>query len=566
VADVQVAGAFYRYDALQPEDPLGFVQIVGVTPLGFIPPDNVPLPPVLSFDEPGAAPSIVSGMEVEVQVQVDPAITLERLVITTAAADGGYVMPLPDPGGTQPLIVPIVIVLESGASEVDLVLQAAGGGSASSPFMYNLDLSARPVLPTHRVRGRIRYEAERLVADLGTELDSSPQYYGAIDLDDRRPLRRALIWIQEGCGTLYKLYTKNDGRFDLSFATACPDEPATITAWAVREAAPEAVRVARWTGGPIDSHNQLTADPGDYSVYGYDLGTFTPAAGPVATGGQDLGWLTIPAALENQALLIMDTIARAMDHYGEWVNAAQFHDMNIEWDGNRAMDTDYSVYLLAKHPSFIHIQQHMGDSEFAAAHETGHYFHTQFVRAPIGYGRFGEPLANIHAAAILQSPWLMAFDTAESMDVNGHYRDGTFVHAEIDFELDCDNNDCSHSQGWDWRIYYDLLDGIGGEPLAVVEKPNGAIVPVFDGVDGGGPPGIPGEPDDDVIMDVLSRYLRKSPLNPAYGDRGQSGVDLVDVLDGMVCRGHITAATATNLLHSTMGYSYDFDPPSASCP
>ena len=52
--------------------------------------------------------------------------------------------------------------------------------------------------------------------------------------------------------------------------------------------------------------------------------------------------------------------------------------------------------------------------------------------------------------------------------------------------------------------------------------------------------------------------------NPNYVDRGQEGLDLVDVLDGMVCRGHMTVAEV-QVLYGTMGFDYDGLGP-ATCP
>ena len=69
-----------------------------------------------------------------------------------------------------------------------------------------------------------------------------------------------------------------------------------------------------------------------------------------------------------------------------------------------------------------------------------------------------------------------------------------------------------------------------------------------------------------LLMDAVVNYLgRDSFANTAYVDRGMSMVDLVDVLDGMRCRGHLTQANSEDLLHEAMGFDYDYMGPS-SCP
>ena len=67
-------------------------------------------------------------------------------------------------------------------------------------------------------------------------------------------------------------------------------------------------------------------------------------------------------------------------------------------------------------------------------------------------------------------------------------------------------------------------------------------------------------------MDVMVNCLGEFPQNPAYVDRGMPGKDLVDVLDGLVCRGHLNQFNGGNLLHITMDYDYDFSPVNTSCP
>ena len=106
-------------------------------------------------------------------------------------------------------------------------------------------------------------------------------------------------------------------------------------------------------------------------------------------------------------------------------------------------------------------------------------------------------------------------------------------------------------------IFWDLHDGTDFELWA----PNG-VADQFDQVDGGSNLH---DPASHKLLDVLFGYLggKKHPENPDYADRGIQDIDHVDVLDGMMCRGHMTEPQAEDLLREVMNYDYDF--PVGSC-
>lgn len=64
-----------------------------------------------------------------------------------------------------------------------------------------------------------------------------------------------------------------------------------------------------------------------------------------------------------------------------------------------------------------------------------------------------------------------------------------------------------------------------------------------------------------VIFDVLGRYFPTSRLV----DRGVSGVDFVDFLDGLMCRGNAQSQTVRSVVVEQRKFPYDFGGP-ASCP
>lgn len=233
-------------------------------------------------------------------------------------------------------------------------------------------------------------------------------------------------------------------------------------------------------------------------------------------------------------------------------------------------------------------------------------FHHFFLRdhgpgiAEPPYGRFGEGMSHIHAAAITRSPFTVVYTTqseAETLDYNGKYVEslGNAEQADMDFysgpvaadaSLNCSppdpdpccalgtvaqRGDCAlkHSTGWDWRIFYDLPDNnsfFREEPIESFVLPGGGgsfAVPDFDSFDGR----LDGSAGTHLIMDVVLNYLGRGSLaNPDYADRGRAMLDVVDVLDGMSCRGHMTVASTEDMLHEVMGYDYDFFYDATSCP
>jgi len=75
--------------------------------------------------------------------------------------------------------------------------------------------------------------------------------------------------------------------------------------------------------------------------------------------------------------------------------------------------------------------------------------------------------------------------------------------------------------------------------------------------------------DELALVDVLANYLGGGDYgeeNDAYVDRGLTKVDLVDVLDGLVCRGHASQAELEGIAKEAMGFDYDFAVEDGSCP
>lgn len=237
-----------------------------------------------------------------------------------------------------------------------------------------------------------------------------------------------------------------------------------------------------------------------------------------------------------------------------------------DWDGG------WAFYQPSKHPGFIHIPAEPSDfawNAFAHMHEVGHYFQYHYLRN-MNYGKIGEPLANAHALAIMGNHWFDKNGSFENIDVQANYKDGKFQGAEWAF---CDGcNDLDYSYGWTQRLLWDLIDHNEGnepEPLSLWTPAGSNIATFFGSIDpdnGGGGHSQSTDADDHQINDVLVTYLGGGASGSEsldYVDRGLVNVDLVDLLDGMLCMGYLSDAAADTIVNDVMDFGYDFGGPVA---
>ena len=418
------------------------------------------------------------------------------------------------------------------------------------------------------------------------------------------------VRIVDGCGGVTQTWTDDEGHIDRWGQTFCPNDPASIVISSYHEPAPLTISVFQHaqqppvfaTLGALRAF--LTDDPNDYTVPHEAVVGFVPALDALGPAGFDFN-----AAVTDDTVATSISIAewsrRSLDYYDGWTDLSNEVHLNVLWDDSEVVQSgNYNFYEAGVHPGLIHIHPSSGWSKFALAHETGHLFHYFYLRnhgpgvnnPP--YGRFGEPMSHIHAAAIIRSGWMAVYEgnsKAETLDYNGKYEEnlGGAKQAEMEFYADplaaaatlqcgginedecCDEpnavaqGNCvmGHAQGWDWRIYYDLLDGPGWLNPEPVDEfiAGGNTIPAGDFDDFDGNLGFSWA--GDAINDVLIHYLgRGGNANPDYVDRGRTMVDLVDVLDGLSCRGHVTQADMEELLEDAMGYDYDFAYVGSACP
>ncbi len=319
------------------------------------------------------------------------------------------------------------------------------------------------------------------------------------------------------------------------------------------------------------------------------------------------------------ALAGLQAVQAALDYYTALPGVAlsEFPSANVLADptlclsdGNDPCSAFGGKGLSSLYPGFFMVQGPRVGLEFVYAHEWTHVFVSRFLRtAP--FGRFNEPFTNTLATAILFSRglsplgWILTTSQAENMDYNGPkvlslgiaeqpvlrpffpsaVEAAALAGTIIDREgVPCDDpnkyptpekqGDCvmSQRQGFVWRVMYDLHDGGPEipEPVWRFLKPGGGILDATEGFDGVQGKGASAHSATHRFITSVLGYLgaKNVPENPAYSDRGQTNLDLVDTLDAMVCRGGMTRAEAKVLLKDVHGYDYDFVPgmSGGSCP
>ncbi|MCY1056456.1 hypothetical protein OV142_15275 [Nannocystis sp. SCPEA4] len=442
------------------------------------------------------------------------------------------------------------------------------------------------------VTGTVSYEYDDCRPDTSAPLGVSPQYYPDDCNKASKPARRVLVEVTNDCNQSHRQHAGEDGKFILWLPDTCANEEFRVVVHSVsRKVAGARVAVGGWNNGAINSKEQLTANPAHYSTHSAVVATFDPPFGNSVT---DVGHVFIPLEGEPDmawAAHIIDNGMTALDYYANFVDPADILPLNVSWATNGPDLEEKNWFVHSVHPSLIHLRPRSTNA-FSLAHEISHYIHFNFMHAATTYGRFSEPMAVANAAMITKSSWMSVYPDAvyEDLDFNGDYLDGIggpgvngFQQADLkffpehsDFE-DCQNreDECCPLEdddpeqiplcvqgpyGWVWRVFMDLHDGTGIEPWDKF-YPVGGGAPQFygnfDDVDGGG--GF--TPSAHKLADVMFGYLGGGhlPENMNRDDRGLEFSDLVDVLDGMICRGHMTQAQAEPLLKDAMNYKYDFD-------
>ena len=473
--------------------------------------------------------------------------------------------------------------------------QAAGVLNLDIPPAFlppGLDEAAVPTDPTHRVGGQVLLSYQNRVIDWLSSA-SRPDWPFRFDVMQQvaqMPVRHAKLVLQDPDGHYITGKLNASGEFEIEWIPVAAGN-ATITVWSVFDAGNRHAAVGDWIGGNIDDVDDFTTDSGDYLVFSYTH-AFSVADAEIADGGLDLEIVIDEDHDSAPAFHFLDNALVALDYFYDISGVHTMPKLNIVYtpDINDLEDGETGIYMPGIHPGFIYINPNFTWNGFALRHEASHVFQEHYLRND-NYGRIGEPLANVHAAAMVGGGLIDKQSELESLDVQANYLDGEFIlqdsagnyweyhegpwavydeTGEVVTTINGDGDEVNvlPSSGWVQRVLWDLIDGAGSdvaEPVTSYLAADGVTVKnvgaFFDAINGGGGPGQSNQGGDHTLNDVLVHYLGGGVYGQTsddYIDRGYDNVDIVDVLDGMVVRGHANALALSWLMNEAMDFGYYF--------
>lgn len=474
----------------------------------------------------------------------------------------------------------------SVAHSFDLQLRIISGQTASQAvFLPNQNFTSLPFERTHKVSGRIysRY-VRREPNEAASEGNPDYPQYAEVQSDIFiHPVRWAKIVLEDDCGSYIKGVTDSQGNFSFDW-TPVNCWLGKITVWSVVESGQREAAVGSWKGNPVHDLNDLTNRTSDYQAYSFSESFFVSAA-DLNKDSEGLNLeITIPETnIAAKAFFILHNVIDAQDYYHDIpIPNSLFPSLpkiNVEYtsglkpesvDGDN-WDGRYATYKPNIDAGFIHIPQEPFDyswNQFSHIHETSHYFTRHYLRNH-DYGKIDEPLANAQTLAILGTHWFdkLTEERFENIDVQANFEDGAFRQADWNF---CNGSECEldYSYGWVQRVLWDLIDGdFSSEPESLTSYISNDTnteeeFGLFDHFDGGGGHFQSTDADDHKLNDVLINYLGggiEGTQSPDYEDRGLPNVDIVDVLDGMLCRGHMSEADVNLIVNFAMDFGYEPD-------
>lgn len=478
-----------------------------------------------------------------------------------------------EPGASQNLQVQLASYDQgwhhSGARGLAWSLECDADSGTPEPYCID---------PTNMVvQGHITYRQRELITHATDFSHSNEPHYRWTDFADATmPAADILVKIADGCGRVTETFTDEDGDYSKQFITFCPEETVTIRAYSF--GAPiqgQDVALGLWTAEDKPAPTEIgdiTRDSADYTVVSGVVGSFVPdtdypfGAGTGLTldrhfGRTETGPLFAAGKFSRsgemaRALGIMRSIRRAQAYQGELIDAGKLDRINVVLTDLPLQGANNTAFFLQNHPRLVYIPPRGEYSPFAAWHEMFHYFDEQTLGplgddpGDVGYGRWGEPLANTRAAMLLGSSFMPVFDDvpAENLDYNWNIVSGV-PQAPTAVEPGD-----AWSQGWIWRVAWDLADGTAAEPMSFG---GGTGYDDWDGWFGNS-----SDPNNSKLHRVVLDYFPRIDsfvVDADFEDRGLAGPDLVDLLDGMVCRYGMSDAETGVLLHDVMSYNYLYD-------
>lgn len=425
------------------------------------------------------------------------------------------------------------------------------------------DFASPPTPPTHRVFGQVTLGYKEKVVDWFSSLDR-PDYPFRLDMNlesAQTPVRLAKIILQDPDGHTIKSKLSNDGTFTFSW-NPVKQGLGRVTIWSIIESPTRKAAVADWKGRAIDNVDDLTTNTKDYLVFSYSQ-LFSINAARITNGGLNLDVLIPDTHASAPAFHFLDQALVALDYYHDIDGVDLMPKLNIVYTPtiDDLEDGETGIYMPSKDAGFIYLNPVLKWSGFALRHEIAHVFQRHYMRNA-NYGRMGEPLANVHAAAMAGNSYLDRIWEFEDLDVQANWYMDEFILLDGEGEYwQYTEGPFAGSPGWVQRVLWDLIDG-DDEALTGYLSPEGEVIDAgdFDIINGQGGDGQSLMGGDHLLNEVLVQYVGGGvygDTNVEYIDRGYEEVDIVDILDGMVYCGHTNYPAIELLMNDAMQFGFE---------
>lgn len=389
--------------------------------------------------------------------------------------------------------------------------------------------------------------------------EQSPQYDFVSRATVDRNLANTRVQLRDGCNGIHEGLTDALGDYELIFATMCPHLVASI--WVVSESERGYLRTQ-------------VMDTGDV-LYDKNIASLTPANAWI----HELGQASLANAESSpyrilQMLILGQTWTKENLLGDDWVYVMPWARARWERDWcpepslpSSQFNTGDGVIEICSADGIGEVSVNRDEWDpFVILHEYFHWVQHEFMRGGIGAPYTDrrrdmlEGYAAVLPALVQGNEWRTERHsggdasnlygansfTAENLDFNGNTDDNNKRWLPIDLwgsEPECTENtigNCSvlasSTGGWAWRTLWDFAD----PDEFTMEEPYTAYVR---GPQGGAQLNLAAHDeigDLSLWLDLLTGYLGGGylPTNPAMQDldRGLPGMEIVEYIDGIVCR------------------------------
>ena len=382
----------------------------------------------------------------------------------------------------------------------------AMGGARQLAWSLDCDSDPETVKPycqeptgVYRIYGTITHDRRVLGADPGGSPHEKALQYEYSDLfTSVAPAREVMVRVANGCGLHHDTYTNSEGDCSVAFESWCGDKDATVTLYSVSApGAGKQVALGLYTASPAPQVlGDLVDDPDLYTVISGEVGTFNPEADAIVAESCLGGFCFGGKELD--------------EHFFRFDDGALYEAGKLSRSGEvaRALTILENVMM-----ALDYYRQLVSGSKLPQINVV---LTNGALAESDNFAMYSKSNSNL-----IYLPPDMEWSIFGLLHETGHYFDGGVLVK-------------------DGLLNY----GRWGEPMANVRA--GMIL------------GTPWMAAREFTVNLQYLPQNSGAQHAEYEDRGQSGPDLVDVLDGFACLYGMSQLQMMTMLHEVMSYHYDF--------